>query len=704
VRESEAAAPRPGRPSEGGAGDAGGRPEGPGAAGADEFRALFEAAPAAFLVLRPDAPRFTVAAASDEYLRDALLARGDAVGRGVFEVLPDANPENPAPTGVTNLRASLEAVLRTRRPHRMVVQRYDVQRPDGSWDVRYWAPLNLPVTGPDGAVRYVLHHVEDVTDREHDAAERGRLLSELAAEHERLRAVVLHMPAPVALLSGPDHRFELVNDPYRRVSGGGRDVTGLTPEQAFPELAGTGIFEHFDRVYATGESWVSLETPVRFDRDGDGLRDTWFDLRFEPVRDAAGRVTGILNLAVDVTAQVLARRQTEALLAQSERAREEAERARAETARILFAAGEGILGVDTRGRTTFVNPAAERLLGWTADELVGRRQHELIHHTRPDGTRYPRGECALYRAARDGTAGRVDDEVFWRKDGTSFPVEYAMTPATDAGRVVGAVVTFRDVTERRESEAERERLLAEAERARAAAEAANRAKSEFLATMSHELRTPLNAIAGYADLMEMGVHGPLTDPQREALGRIQRSGRRLLSLINEVLNYARIEAGAVSYAARAVRVAEAVAEAEALVAPQLRGKGLGYAWAGCDPALAVCADPDKLQQILLNLLSNAVKFTEPRDGRAGRVEAGCDVSGDRVHVRVRDTGIGIPADKLEAIFDPFVQVQSGLTRRHEGTGLGLAISRDLARGMGGDLAAESAPGEGSTFTLTLPRA
>ena len=249
---------------------------------------------------------------------------------------------------------------------------------------------------------------------------------------------------------------------------------------------------------------------------------------------------------------------------------------------------------------------------------------------------------------------------------------------------------------------------AEAEAARAEAEAASRAKSDFLATMSHELRTPLNAIGGYAELLEMGIRGPVTDQQREDLARIQRSQRHLLALINEVLNYARLESGAVAYDLADVPVPDAVAAAEVLVAPQLRAKGLAYSWSGCDAEVVVRADRDKLQQILLNLLSNAVKFTNARAGLAGRVEVSCAVDGAdpswHVRIRVTDTGVGIPADKLQAVFEPFVQVDQRLTRLHGGTGLGLAISRDLARGMGGDLTAESALGVGSTFTLTLPRA
>jgi signal transduction histidine kinase len=253
--------------------------------------------------------------------------------------------------------------------------------------------------------------------------------------------------------------------------------------------------------------------------------------------------------------------------------------------------------------------------------------------------------------------------------------------------------------------AERERLLeaertarAEAEQARRVAEQANRAKSEFLAIMSHELRTPLNAIAGYAELMEIGVQGPVSEGQREALERIQRSQRHLLGLINQVLNYARLETGNVRYTFADVALDGMLRAAEALVFPQMQAKGLHYTYVGCDPSLAVRADSEKLQQIMLNLLTNATKFTD----RGGDVRVECEVVGGFARLHVHDTGVGIPADKLSLIFDPFVQVDSQYTRTRDGVGLGLAISRDLARGMGGELSVESEFGHGSTFTLVLP--
>jgi signal transduction histidine kinase len=236
--------------------------------------------------------------------------------------------------------------------------------------------------------------------------------------------------------------------------------------------------------------------------------------------------------------------------------------------------------------------------------------------------------------------------------------------------------------------------------ARRAADAANRAKSDFLATMSHELRTPLNAIGGHVQLIQLGIHGTVSDAQRTALGRIDRSQRHLLGLINSILNLARIEAGRLEYRLSDVRLRDVLADVQPMIEPQIADKHLRYALQIPDPDLTARADEEKLQQILLNLLSNAVKFTPPGGSITVHGTADASPSGE-IRVRVTDTGIGIPHERLADIFEPFVQVDARRSREAGGVGLGLAISRDLARGMGGDLTVESAPGVGSTFTLTL---
>jgi signal transduction histidine kinase len=247
--------------------------------------------------------------------------------------------------------------------------------------------------------------------------------------------------------------------------------------------------------------------------------------------------------------------------------------------------------------------------------------------------------------------------------------------------------------------AERERLLTAERAAREESEKANRAKSEFLAVMSHELRTPLNAIGGYADLIELGVHGTITRDQREALRRIKQSERHLLGLINGVLNYARVESGSVHYDIETVALHVVLSMAESLVTPQVLARELTLTVGECDVGMKIRADREKVNQIILNLLSNAIKFTPP----GGRIRLDCGGNRSNVWIRVSDSGAGIPADKLERIFEPFIQVDSALTRTQEGVGLGLAISRDLARGMHGDLTVESRLSKGSKFTLTLPR-
>ena len=241
---------------------------------------------------------------------------------------------------------------------------------------------------------------------------------------------------------------------------------------------------------------------------------------------------------------------------------------------------------------------------------------------------------------------------------------------------------------------------AEAEAARREAEEANRAKMDFLTAMSHELRTPLNAIGGYAEILSLGLRGPVTDEQRQDLARIEGNQRHLLGLINDVLNFAKLDAGKVEYTLVTVELRAAMSAVEALVAPQLTAKSLRFRYGTCDDEVRVRADAEKTRQILLNILSNAVKYTPA----GGEVEVTCASSDGRGVLRVRDSGMGIEAAKLEHIFEPFVQLGRTLTSRTEGTGLGLAISRDLARAMGGDLVAESEPGVGSTFTLTLPSA
>jgi signal transduction histidine kinase len=238
------------------------------------------------------------------------------------------------------------------------------------------------------------------------------------------------------------------------------------------------------------------------------------------------------------------------------------------------------------------------------------------------------------------------------------------------------------------------------EAARAEAEKSSQLKSEFLGMMSHELRTPLNAIGGYVQLIEDGIRGPTTPEQRKDLGRIRRSQKHLLSVIDNVLGYLKLDAGRVSYTIRTVPLEEIVTTVEDITRPLIESKDLTYERRAPTEHLFARADQEKVQQIVLNLLSNAIKFTEG----GGRVTLEWMALESTVLTRVQDSGCGIPPDRLDNVFEPFVQVDSSRTRPQGGTGLGLSISRDFALGMGGQLLVESELGKGSTFTLVLPQA
>ena len=381
---------------------------------------------------------------------------------------------------------------------------------------------------------------------------------------------------------------------------------------------------------------------------------------------------------------------------------------------LLDAAPCGFISFDDNGSVKVVNATLLGMLGYTREEIVGRHVETILNvgsrifyqtHLFPLLKLHGRAEelFLLLRPKSGEDIGAIVNAVRRERDG-AWVSDCVLLRVVERRKFEDALLRAKKAAEDAHAEAdahrrELEEANAELERLRSVAEEANRAKSSFLAVMSHELRTPLNAIGGYVQLLEMGIHGPVSDAQAEALDRVLRSQQHLLRLINDVLNLARIEAGRVDYDLEPFAVREVVETVLPMVEPQLSARELRYE-VDVAPELVVFADRDKVQQILLNLLSNATKFTPP-NGCVELAASGDD--GRFVSVRVRDTGVGIPPERLEHVFEPFVQVDVSHTRRAEGTGLGLAISRDLARGMGGDLQAESEVGVGSTFTLRLPR-
>jgi two-component system, sensor histidine kinase and response regulator len=359
---------------------------------------------------------------------------------------------------------------------------------------------------------------------------------------------------------------------------------------------------------------------------------------------------------------------------------------------LLDSTAEAIFGIDREGRFTFCNPATLRLLGHANGEaLLGRLAHQTMHHSRADGSHYPIEECPIVRSRSSGEGIHSESEVFWRADGTCFPAEYWAYPIRKQGEVVGAVITFLDITIRKRAQA----ALLEAKEA---AEAGSRAKSEFLANMSHEIRTPMNGIIG---MTELALDTPLSAEQRDYLNLVKSSADSLLHIINDILDFSKIEAGRLELEEMEFRIRDLFKDTLKTLAVRADKKKTELTMR-VSPEIpeAVIGDPTRLRQLLVNLVGNSIKFT---DGGTIHVNADREPSDEgkvHLHISVADTGIGIPYEKQQLIFEPFSQADGSMTRRFGGTGLGLTISRQLVELMGGRMWLESEVGKGSTFHFT----
>ena len=404
------------------------------------------------------------------------------------------------------------------------------------------------------------------------------------------------------------------------------------------------------------------------------------DIRVIAYRNKLIEVPGtpayVLGFGVDISEQVRAEEKLRALIHQSNS--------------ILESVGDGIYGVDLEGRVTVINPAAAQMLGYRPNELLGRNLHELILHTRADGTPYPEAESAIMASIDDSSAGqdsaRVSSEVFWRKDGTSFPVEYVARPQMDsqldtAGRgrkpgAIGVVVAFTDTTERR---------------------ALDKMKDEFISTVSHELRTPLTSLRAALGLVTGGALETRPEKMRQMLDIAIGNTDRLIKLVNDILDIERIGSGNSELHSAQLQAQLLLERAAGLQHAALLKAKVKLAVDG--DGVQVWADPDRVLQALTNLISNAIKFSSP--GGEIRLTARL-LDQHEAQFDVSDDGRGIPADKLEHIFERFQQVDASDSRAMGGTGLGLTICRSIITQHGGRIWATSPPGQGATFHFTLP--
>lgn len=393
----------------------------------------------------------------------------------------------------------------------------------------------------------------------------------------------------------------------------------------------------------------------------------------------------------------MALRAAEASMAETEKARALSVRSEAEIRErhelILAATAHGIFGIDADGHVTFVNPAAAEMLGYKTEELLGASQHETVHYLRPDGSPFPREECAIYSVLRDGHTRSGDDEVFVRKDGTVIPIAFTSQPIVEEGKITGAVVVFFDQTERR-AEEERERALAAERAARALAEAGARARDEFFAVLSHELRTPMTSIRGWVEILRDSENDDAT--RQMALDAIDTSSRVQAKLIDDLLDVTRIAQGKLRLERHPVRLDEIVRRATEQFIPEAKARQINIRVDVPEQPVTIVADVGRLEQVFNNILSNAMKFTP----RGGLVNVRLGSTASAATIRIRDTGKGIAPELLPAIFDRYRQAESGALG---GLGLGLAIVRHLTSAHGGSVTVHSdGEGKGTTFVIELP--
>ncbi len=346
---------------------------------------------------------------------------------------------------------------------------------------------------------------------------------------------------------------------------------------------------------------------------------------------------------------------------------------------VLDSAGDGIVGLDRQGFVLFANLSARRMLRCREEDLVGRRFHDIAHHEHPDGTPFPWHECPIRELVFTGGEAFLPDQVYVRRDGTTFPVEIVVSPLFADGAATGAVTSFRDVSERK---------------------AVEELKRQFVSIVSHELRTPLTSINGSLKMLDSGIMGPLNDDQQELLTMAVLNSERLGALVNDILDLERLDAGrmplhpeladVVTLAEQATMTMQGAAAAAGI---QLRLEPPSE-----DSPVQAWVDPNRIIQVLANLLGNAIKFSE----RGSSIRVTVTVVDGEAQIAVIDRGRGIPPEQLESVFDRFGQVEAGDARRQGGTGLGLAIARELVTRSGGRLDVSSVLGTGSTFTVALP--
>ncbi|QRK08955.1 DUF4118 domain-containing protein [Archangium violaceum] len=499
--------------------------------------------------------------------------------------------------------------------------------------------------------------------------------AEAEAQRERVLALFKNAPAIIAIHRGPEHVIEFSNLFHARLLGH-RELLGRNIRQAQPELEGQGIYELLDRVYQTGEPYIGKEVPAHVG-DPANPRTGYFDFVYQPLPGPNGKPDGVMLFGFEVTEQVLARRSLE-----------NAER---RLTAITHNATLGLVMMDARQHCVFMNPAAEKITGFTLDELQGRPLHDFIHHTRPDGTHYPMSECPIDRALPT-RAQEQGEDVFIRKDGSFYPVAFTASPIIEDGKATGTVIELRDTTWDKSQQAERERLLVELQEA-------VRLRDEFLSIASHELNTPLTPLnlrlQSLARRLAAEPDAPLAARITKEVEVMRQQVKRLADLVSNLLDVSRISTGRMRLRVEEVDLSEVTREVVARFKSEAERAGCALELHAREPVVGMW-DRLRLEQILTNLLSNSIKY-----GAGRPIHIHVEEDDNQARLEVRDEGIGIKPEAMGRIFNRFERAVS--ERHYGGLGLGLYVTRQIVDALSGTVRAESTPGQGATFTVELPR-
>ena len=697
---------------------------------APDFQVLFESAPGLYLVLTP---ALTIVAVSDAYLKATMTKREEILGRGLFEVFPD-NPDDPAATGVRNLRVSLDRVLTHRVPDTMAVQKYDIRRPEsegGGFEERYRSPVNSPVLGADGKIAYIIHRVEDVTEfirLKQEESEQRRITERLQTRAAEMEAEIFRRTQQVQITERLRTRAaEMEAEIFRRAQQIQEVNNQLQKELDARKQAEQALRESEERFRAVAES--ATDAIVAADKSG---HITYFNQGAERIfgyaaRDVISRPLTLLmpqrfhdahrqGLARFLTtgeARVIGR--TVELVGQRKDGtefplelslaswkargdtfftgilRDITERKRAEE--LLRASEErfhlmvkhvedyAIFMLDAEGRVATWNAGAERIKGYRADEIIGR--HFACFYT-PDDVRAGKPERLLQEAV---SQGRCEDEG-WRvrKDGSAFWANAVITALRDPhGTLLGFTKVTRDITERT-------RLEQEIQQHSVALEAANKELDAFSYSVAHDLRAPLRAIDGFSRVL-LEEHAPTLPPEAQHyLNAVRRNSQRMGLLIDDLLAFSRLSRQPLNK--QLVRPADLVRQCVDELRAEQQGRRVQIA-IGDLPACQ--ADPALLKHVWMNLMSNALKYTRKQE--VAVIEVGSREQAGACVYFVKDNGVGIDmqyADKLFGVFQRLHRPED-----YEGTGVGLAIVQRVIHRHGGRVWAEAAVNKGATFYFTF---